>query len=270
MNSQNIFSIEGLNTVVTGAAMGIGFAIAQRFVDAGANALLVDVDEGALRSACDKLSKPGTPGIGKVASLAIDLGSDGAGESLVRRCVEKFGSIDLLVNNAGIYPQVPILKMTPEVFDRVIRVNLRGLVMASRAAGLELVKQGRGGGIINVASVDSLHPSMVGLGAYDASKGGVLSFTKSLALELAPSKVRVNAILPGGIATEGATKPLANSGLTAAQMAEFSATFIRTKVPMGRMGEPGEIASVAQFLASPAAAYMTGSAVTVDGGMLLT
>ena len=146
MNSQNIFSIEGLNTVVTGAAMGIGFAIAQRFVDAGANALLVDVDEGALRSACDKLSKPGTPGIGKVASLAIDLGSDGAGESLVRRCVEKFGSIDLLVNNAGIYPQVPILKMTPEVFDRVIRVNLRGLVMASRAAGLELVKQGRGGG----------------------------------------------------------------------------------------------------------------------------
>jgi NAD(P)-dependent dehydrogenase (short-subunit alcohol dehydrogenase family) len=105
---------------------------------------------------------------------------------MVARCVQAFGSLDILVNNAGIYPHAPVLAMSAPFLDRVLRVNLRGLVLASKAAGRQLAAQGHGGAIVNIASVDALHPSMVGLAAYDASKGGVWMFTRSLALELAP------------------------------------------------------------------------------------
>jgi 2-deoxy-D-gluconate 3-dehydrogenase len=203
-------------------------------------------------------------------ALPMDITADSAGEAIVGKCVQEFGSLDVLVNNAGIYPQVPMLKMTPELFDRVYRVNLRALAFLSKAAGQQWVRQKTGGCVINIASVDSVHPSLVGLAAYDSSKGGVLMFTKNFALEMAPHRVRVNAILPGGVQTEGASKPLEGSGMTEAQLKEFMQRFIQTKVPMGRMGVPDDIAKVAVFLASPAAEYMTGSAVTVDGGMLLT
>jgi 2-deoxy-D-gluconate 3-dehydrogenase len=133
-----------------------------------------------------------------------------------------------------------------------------------------MVDQGGGGAIINIASVDGLHPSMVGLAAYDASKGGVIMFTKNIALELAPHGIRVNAIAPGGITTEGTSRPLAGSGMTQQQMQELQDNFIRTKIPLRRMGQPDDIATVAVFLASSATGYMTGETVVVDGGMLLT
>ena len=130
--------------------------------------------------------------------------------------------------------------------------------------------QGGGGAIVNIASVDGLHPSMVGLAAYDASKGGVVMFTKSLALELAPHGIRVNAIAPGGVQTEGSSRPLAGSGMTEEQTRQFQDNFVRTKIPLRRMGQPDDIATVAVFLASSAARYVTGETVVVDGGMLLT
>ncbi len=266
MSEWGPFSLTGRHAIVTGAAMGIGFAIARRFLEAGADVLLVDLDQAALREAAERLAGAD----GKVETLVLDVADDDAGERMVARCVAAFGSLDILVNNAGIFPQAPVLAMSAQLLDRVLRVNLRGLVLASRAAGRQLVTQGRGGAIVNIASVDALHPSMVGLAAYDASKGGVWMFTRSLALELAPHGVRVNAIAPGGVRTEGTSRPLEGSGMTAEQAARVQAEFVRAKVPLGRMGDPDDIATTAVFLASAASAYMTGALLVVDGGMLLT
>ena len=259
MNSRPSFEVAGKNVIVTGAAVGIGFAITEAFAAAGANVLLTDRDEVSLVAAMRRL---GTPR-GQVKMLVVDVADASAGERAVKACVDAFGSLDVLVNNAGIYPQVPLLQMSVEQFDRVIAVNLRGLVLMSRAAGLRFVEQKTGGSIINVGSVDSLHPSMVGLAAYDASKGGVLMFTRAFAREMAPQRVRVNAILPGGVDTEGT-----HHG--AVIDAEMMKQFIAMKVPMGRMARPEEMAGAALYFASDASSYATGSHLVLDGGMLLT
>jgi 2-deoxy-D-gluconate 3-dehydrogenase len=261
----NIFSLEGKTAIVTGAAMGIGYGIAKRFADAGAAVLLTDIDATAVSAAASRLQETA----GRVHTVAVDIGADEAPDRIVTACVETFGGIDVLVNNAGIFPRVPAVEMPPELFDRVLRINLRGLVLLSCAVGRRMIEQRRGGAIINIASIDSLRPSMVGLAAYDASKGGVLMFTRSFALEMAPNDVRVNAILPGGIATEGASRPLEASGMTQQQMDELRKRFVE-RIPLRRMGVPDDIATVALFLASSASGYMTGSHVVVDGGVLLT
>ena len=207
---------------------------------------------------------------GQVVALVADVGADETPQLLVQRAVDAFGSVDVLVNNAGIFPQAPALELSPALLDRVLRVNLRGLVLASLAVARRMVHQGRGGAIVNLASIDAFHPSMPGLVAYDTSKGGVLMFTRSLALELAPHGIRVNGVAPGGINTPGATGPLEGSGLTPEQAAALRAQFVRAKVPLGRMGEPDDIALATVFLASSAAAYVTGQTLVVDGGTLLT
>ncbi len=265
MEKTNAFSVAGRNGLVTGGALGIGFGIAKRFVADGANVLIVDRDQEALQRAQKSLGA----GPGKVVILAGDVAEEATAQAAVDRCVKELGSLDILVNNAGIYPQVPALKMTAEQFDRVIRVNLRGLFLFSKLAGLQMVKQGRGGKIVNIASIDSLHPSMVGLAAYDASKGGVRMFTESFALEMAPHRVQVNAIAPGAIRTEGSSKPLEGGGMTEAELRKMMDQFVQA-IPLKRMGEPDDIAKVAVFLASAGSDYMTGSLVVVDGGMLLS
>lgn len=263
---RDAFTVEGLAALVTGGAMGIGFGIARRFVEGGAHVLIADVDEVAAGRAIRALGD----GPGKVAACLVDVGAEDAPIRMVGACVRQFGGLDVLVNNAGVFPRVPMLDMTTEAFDRVYRINLRGLAFAAKAAALQMVQSGKGGAIINLGSVDSLHPSMVGLAAYDASKGGVLTFTRSLALELAPHRIRVNAILPGTVQTEGTSRPLAGSGMNEEQFKTFMAQFVKQRVPLGHIGIPDDIAKVAQFLASSAADFLTGSAVVMDGGMLLT
>lgn len=157
MKRSDPFRLDEKNAVVTGGAMGIGLGIATALVDAGASVLIVGVDGEAARAAAAGLDGRGT----KIASLEIDLTEEGAGDALVARCVEEFGSIDLLVNNAGIYPQVPMLEMTPELFDRVYELNLKALAFASKAAAGRMIEQGGGGAIVNIGSIDSFHPSMV-------------------------------------------------------------------------------------------------------------
>ncbi len=259
------FSLEGKHAVVTGGALGIGFGIVKRYVEAGADVLIGDVSADVAAEKAASLTGPG-----RAIAMPADVTDLSTGEALVNRAVSEFGSVDILVNNAGIYPRVPMLQMTPELWDRVQAINLRGLAFVSKAAAAQMVDQGRGGKIVNVASIDSLHPSMVGLAAYDASKGGVVMFTKNLALELAPHGINVNAIAPGGIATEGTAAPLEGSGMTPEQMQAMMEQFIANKIPMGRMGQPDDIATAAVFLASAAADYMTGETVVVDGGTLLT
>jgi 2-dehydro-3-deoxy-D-gluconate 5-dehydrogenase len=262
--SSHPFDLTGINAVVTGGAMGIGLGIVECFLEAGANVLIADLDEQAARAAAEKLVR----GPGKAAWIAVDVAAEGAGQRMVDECVGQFGSLDVFVNNAGIYPMVPALEMTPEMFDSVYRVNLKGLVFCSQAAALRMIEQGSAGRIVNIGSIDSFHPSAVGLSAYDSSKGAVLMFTKNLALELAPHHILVNMIAPGGIETPGATRPAEASGMTPDQMEAMRESFTR-QIPLERFGTPREIGHAAVFFASPASGYVTGTALVVDGGRLL-
>lgn len=260
---KNVFDLSGKNTVVTGGAMGIGFGIAKRFADAGANVLIADLNAEVAFSAAKKLSGSR----GKAEAIQADVSATGTGDAIVRKCTDLFGSIDILVNDAGIYPISTVLQMSPEFFDRVFNVNLKGLVFVSKAVATKMVEQKKGGKIIHISSIDAFHPSSVGLAAYDTTKGGVTMFTKALALELAPHGISVNSIAPGGIATEGTSKPL--TGMSEEQTEQMMNSFM-SRIPVGRMGVPDDIAKVAVFLASSASDYMTGQTLIVDGGMLLS
>ena len=262
MEVSNPFSLRGKRALVTGGAMGIGMGIVRRFVDSGAKVLIADkVTEPAEKYA---ESLPGNMK-GSVSVMGVDLLSEDAPSHLVSEMVKRMGGIDVLVNNAGIYPTVPMLEMSTELFDKVYRLNLRALAFTSQAIVREMVKRKTHGKIINIASIDSVHPSSIGLAAYDASKGGVLMFTKNFALEVAKYGINVNAIAPGGIATEGTGMA---GGKQSEEMKKMLEEF-KKLIPMGRMGTPDDIAKVAVFLASNASDYMTGSLVVVDGGRLL-
>src|SRR5574340_742815 len=250
------YSLKGKNAAVTGAAMGIGMGIANRLAEAGANVLIADFNlDAATATAADLAAKHGT----KVVAVKLDVTADNAGDQLVAETVKAFGSIDILVNNAGIYPVKSMLEMDLATWDKTMAVNLRGLAFISKAVANKMIAQG-GGAIVNIASIDAIHPSFPGLAAYDASKGGVVMFTKNFALELGAKGIRVNAIAPGGIKTPGA-------GGDAIGI-DVEAQFV-PHIPLGRMGQPDDIGKVAAFLASDAAGYITGEAVVLDGRSLI-
>ena len=196
----------GKAAIVTGGALGIGFGIVRRFVQEGAGVLLVDLNEEAARAAAGKLAA----GPGRVEVYPADVGSEETGEKVVARCVEVFGGLDILVNNAGIFPQAPVLKMAPELLDRVYRVNLKGLVLTAKAAALQMVAQGRGGRIINIASIDAFRPSMVGLASYDAIRQG--GYVTRACPGVGPANITVNAVAPGAIYTEGVAEAGVSGG----------------------------------------------------------
>jgi 2-deoxy-D-gluconate 3-dehydrogenase len=260
------FSLHDKAAAVTGGAMGIGRGIVERLAEAGASVVIADMNaEEASTTAAEVTATGG----GKVVPLQLDCTDSCAGDEIVKACTDEFGSIDILVNNAGVYPQVPMLDMDEGLWDKVLTINLKGLAFISKAVGAKMVEQDTGGKIVNIASVDGIHPSMVGLAAYDASKGGVIMFTKNFALEMGPHNVQVNAIAPGGINTPGTAAPLEGSGMSPEEMQAMMEAFT-AKIPLGRMGEPDDIGKVAAFLASAGSDYMTGETVVVDGGMLLS
>jgi len=257
-----LLNLQGKSAIVTGGAKGIGQAIAYRLAEAGAKVLVADTDtEAAQRTAQDLAAKGWT-----VASMKVDVSSEEDVKSMVAATQQHFGSVDILVNNAGIYPPVPVAQMTEEQFERVMHVNLRSVFLTTKYSS-EVMKQQGGGRIINITSIDALHPSMIGLAHYDASKHGLWGFTKNSALELASSNIWVNAIAPGGITTPGVAAM--SQGASAEQMEASSKAFMQ-KIPMHRMGEADEIGMVALFLASDMSSYMTGSHIVVDGGALLS
>ena len=247
--------------IVTGGAMGIGFGIAYRLAEAGASVVIADMNQAAADGAAAKLAAKGW----KASAVATDVSDAAQVQGMIDAAVKTFGGVDILVNNAGIYPNTPVMQMQEKDFEHVLSVNLKGVFLCAKAAAAQMMLQGRGGKIINVTSIDALHPSMVGLGAYDASKHGLWGFTKNIALELAPQKIWVNAIAPGGVSTPGTGAGGPVSKETEEMMKPFLA-----KIPMRRMGDPDEIGTVALFLASGLSGYMTGSQIVVDGGALLS
>ena len=237
--------------------MGIGAGIVERLHEAGAAVVIADLDLDAGLELADRLNAGRS---GSAFGMQTDVSRRADTDAMVSAAVERFGGLDILVNNAGIYPFAPFLEMDPELFEHVLRVNLFGVFSAMQAAAKQMIAQGRGGKIINVSSIDSLHPSMVGLAHYDASKHGVWGLTKNVALELAEHGIAVNALAPGAIATPGAS-----GGAVDADVLRET----EQRIPMHRMGVPDDMGRVALFLASGLSSYLTGSQIVADGGMLL-
>ena len=235
--------------------MGIGLGIAHRLHEAGASVLIADLDLAAGEHAAE-----GLRALRADSALAVhsDISDPESVQRMVGAAIESFGGLDILVNNAGIYPMIPLSDLNADTFRRVIDVNLTGLFLCTKAASARMIAQGRGGRIVNVTSIDALHPSMVGLAPYDASKHGAWGFTKNVALELAPHGIWVNAIAPGGITTPGT-----------GEMDEATLRGFEAMIPMRRMGDPDDIGRAALFLASDLCSYMTGAQIVVDGGRLL-
>lgn len=250
-----LMDLTGRTAIVTGASMGIGLGIARRLHEAGAAVVMADLAPEAAAAAVDAMNAAR-------AGSAIAVRADVADEGDVRRMVEvataHLGDVHILVNNAGIYPSRPLRDLDAATFRRVLDVNLLGLFLCTRAVADHMVERRIAGRMVNVTSIDALHPSMAGLAHYDASKHGAWGFTKNVALELAPHGIVVNAVAPGAIRTPG----LGDVGGEALERFE-------ALIPMGRLGEPDEIGRATVFLASDLAGYITGSQLVVDGGRLL-
>jgi NAD(P)-dependent dehydrogenase (short-subunit alcohol dehydrogenase family) len=249
--------LEDRVAIVTGAAQGIGYAIASRLID-----------EGARRRRVRSRRRPHARRR-RIASTRRASARDRRARATCRRrrtavalvdaAVEAFGAVDILVNNAGVTHAAEFLDLDEADFDRVLAINLKSMFLCGQAVARRMVAQGKGGAIVNLSSVNAVLaiPNQV---PYCVSKGGVAQLTKVMALSLASHGIRVNAIGPGTIATEMAKKAVLGS--------EEAKRKILSRTPMGRLGEPEEIASVAAFLASDDASYLTGQTIYPDGGRL--
>lgn len=263
ISNSKLLDLTGKSAIVTGA-VGIGYGISYRLAEAGASVFIMSRTKADVESVVAELSAKGF----KVSGVVADVSDENSVIEAVGEAVKFGGGVDILVNNAGIYPSIPLMHMSLTDFEKVISVNVMGVFLTTKYVGAEMIKQARGGKIINITSIDALHPSMVGLAHYDTSKHGVWGFTKNAALELAQHKIWVNAIAPGGIATPGVAKLNSNQSPDV-DMKAILERFLQ-KIPMHRMGEPDDIGKVALFLASDMSSYITGTQIVVDGGVLLS
>ncbi len=243
--------MEGRTAVVTGAARGLGLAIAERFVASGARVMLCDVDLAATEAAAAGLGHADT-----AAAVRCDVTSAAEVDALVAAAVERFGGLDIMVNNAGITRDATLRTMTEEQFDEVVAVHLKGTWNGLRAAAA-VMRERKRGAIVNMSSLSG-KVGLVGQTNYSAAKAGIVGMTKAAAKELAHLGIRVNAIQPG----------LIRSPMTEAMPERIWAQKL-AEVPMGRAGEPAEVADVALFLASDMSSYMTGTALEVTGGRFM-
>jgi glucose 1-dehydrogenase len=239
--------------IVTGGAQGIGRACVDAFAEEGAAMVVADIDEAGGRKAADEVAARA----GRAQFVATDVGDAAQAQRLVDRTLEAFGRLDVLINNAGIIKTAEFLEISEADFDAVLRVNLKGVFLVGQAAARAMVRQGKGA-IVNMSSTNAVLaiPNQV---PYATSKGAVNQLTKVMALALAEKGVRVNAIGPGSILTD-LLKVVMND--------EAARRRILSRTPMGRCGEPAEIAKVALFLASDDASYLTGQCIYPDGGRL--
>ena len=247
--------LEDRVAIVTGAAQGIGYAIASRLCEEGARVVVGDLDAARSREAAHRIDASGK----RVIAHAGDVSKKATAVALVEAAVESFGAVDILVNNAGVTHAAEFLDLDEADFDRVLAINLKSMFLCGQAAARRMVAQGKGGAIVNLSSVNAVLaiPNQV---PYCVSKGGIAQLTKVMALSLASHGIRVNAIGPGTIATEMAKKAVLGS--------DEAKRKILSRTPLGRLGEPEEVAAIAAFLASDDASYVTGQTIYPDGGRL--
>ncbi len=240
--------------VVTGGSKGIGRAVALRFAGEGARLLLVhyDPDDSAIEEAVSLVSAAG----GAAEGERLDVSAAGAVNDFFGRVIERFGRVDVLVNNAGITRDTLLMRMKEEDWDAVMAVNLKSVFNCTRAVIQSMIKQ-RSGRIVNISSVTGAIGN-IGQSNYAASKAGILGFTKSVAREAAPRGVTVNAVAPGFIDTE----------MTAALPQKIKDSFLQ-QIPLGRVGKPEDVAEAVYWLCSEGASYITGQTVHVSGGMFM-
>ncbi|MBN2011190.1 2-dehydro-3-deoxy-D-gluconate 5-dehydrogenase KduD [candidate division KSB1 bacterium] len=246
------FKLDGKVAIVTGASRGLGQAMAIGLAEAGADIACVDVLEtNETRLIVEQLGR-------KSISIQADLSDASCSGDIVKKTVEKLGHVDILVNNAGIIRRAPLTEFTEKDWDDVINVNQRTLFFLTQRVARQFIEQGRGGKVINVASMLSFQGGIF-VPSYTASKSAVMGLTRLMANELAPHRINVNAIAPGYMATDN-TKPLRED--------PERNKAILDRIPAGRWGDPKDLQGVIVFLASEAASYLHGYTIAVDGGWL--
>jgi NAD(P)-dependent dehydrogenase (short-subunit alcohol dehydrogenase family) len=266
-----LISLKGRRAVVTGAARGLGYAIARRLAEAGADVALGDRDETGAARAADSLAKDF---LRRAVSGPLDVADGGSVAGFAEMAVRALGGIDIWVNNAGIYPATPILEMTDDQWDLMSDVNLRGTFLGCREAARRMLSNGHngngahGGVIVNIASVAGFR-GRAGLAHYSASKHGVIGLTQSAAVEFGPRGIRVLAVAPSLAETPGVQEMRAAAARPgeAGTMVSAMEKSVLEKFPLGRAAQADEVARVVLFCASDLAGFMTGTTLFADGGL---
>jgi glucose 1-dehydrogenase len=247
--------LSGRVAVITGAARGIGKACAERFLGDGVKVVISDIDGEALASTAAELGRPDD-----LLMVTADVAKRTDIDALVATAVKAFGRLDIMVNNAGVARNRDFLEISEQEFDDVIAINLKGALFGVQAAAKQMIAQGGGGVIINMSSVNALL-AIPTLATYAISKGGMKQLTSVAAVALAPHRIRVVAVGPGTILTDMVSSAIFSS--------DEARRGVLSRTPIGRGGEPGEVAAVVAFLASDDASYITGQTIYPDGGRLV-
>ena len=254
MNALDLFRLDGKTAIVTGGGRGLGRYMAEALSDAGASVVLCSRKMEPLEEVCREIEAGG----GRALAVECDVTDPDEVEKVVSAAVENFGSMDVVVNNSGATWGALPDEMPLDRFDQVMRVNVRGTFLMSQAAGRRMIEGGTGGTIINISSVAGIvggHPDFMQTVGYNSSKGAIISMTRDLATSWAQHNITVNAIAPGWFPTR----------MSGGLIKKFEEEMLGG-IPLGRFGNPEDLKGVAIFLASPAAAYITGQTIVVDGG----
>jgi 3-oxoacyl-[acyl-carrier protein] reductase len=252
--------LQNQTAIVTGASRGIGKGIALLLAREGANVIVADINLEAATQTTDEIRSQGL----NAEAIQVDVTQSDQVDRMVKSVVSKFGRVDVLVNNAGVVSNAPVLELSEAEWDRNIAVNLKGVFLCSQRVG-EVMAAQRVGRIINISSLSG-KVGAPGQAAYCASKHGVIGLTYVLAIDLAPYGINVNAICPGMNETEMLPAVLAQRAAARGQTVEEVRQGILVKTPLGRFGRPEDVAKVVLFFASPASAFVTGQTIDVDGG----
>jgi len=244
-----IFDLQGKVVLVTGGSTGIGAGIAKRFALAGADVAICDLRPAT--TVCEHIESMGR----RAYAVSADISDPVQVNSLFDNVTSRYGVINILINNAGIYPAADLLNMTPEQWDQTLDIDLKSVFLCTQAAARKMIAAGQGGAIVNIGSIDATNP-LAGHSHYAAAKAGVIAFGKAAAQELGPYKIRVNTVSPGLINRPGLPS----------EWPDGYSRFLK-KVPLGRLGEPEDIGDACVFLASDAARWISGANLIVDGGI---